>query len=310
MAALDSSSLAPPPSDQQQLQHRQTSAKPNPNPPATNRSVAGGGGVTMMNNSPQQPQSTTTRPVIPQPQRPHPPQYHPHPVFGVPAPPPRLSSLSLHPSPPPPPPPPLQQQQQQGILYPVASSGRGFIPKPTLRPTLSPDQAAVAGFPPRPVYHHIGPPSASVPDSNGIKHPRNRSKDDTLSTIRDRKVKISDGMSLYALCRSWLRNGVPEETQPQYPDIMQPLPRPFPMAALEAVSPNKRDNDEENEEDEGSVEHVSAQELLYRHVKRAKRVRARLRDERLQRIGRYKARLALLLPPVVEQFRNDTVAGN
>ncbi|CAI0428021.1 unnamed protein product [Linum tenue] len=36
----------------------------------------------------------------------------------------------------------------------------------------------------------------------------------------------------------------------------------------------------------------------------------RLREERLIRIARYKTRLALLLPPQAEQFRNDTAAGN
>jgi hypothetical protein len=36
----------------------------------------------------------------------------------------------------------------------------------------------------------------------------------------------------------------------------------------------------------------------------------RLREERLQRIARYKSRLALLLPPLVEQFRNDTAPRN
>lgn len=37
----------------------------------------------------------------------------------------------------------------------------------------------------------------------------------------------------------------------------------------------------------------------------------RLREERLQRIARYKTRLALLLPPIVEQqLRNDTATGN
>ncbi|PHT60166.1 hypothetical protein CQW23_02529 [Capsicum baccatum] len=60
-----------------------------------------------------------------------------------------------------------------------------------------------------------------------------------------------------------------------------------------------------------SVEHLSAKELLQRHVKRAKRIRSRLREERLRRIARYKTRLALLLPPMLEQqFRNDPASGN
>jgi len=35
-----------------------------------------------------------------------------------------------------------------------------------------------------------------------------------------------------------------------------------------------------------------------------------LREERLQRITRYRSRLRLLLPPAIEQCRNDTAAGN
>ncbi|XP_021726045.1 uncharacterized protein LOC110693213 isoform X2 [Chenopodium quinoa] len=45
------------------------------------------------------------------------------------------------------------------------------------------------------------------------------------------------------------------------------------------------------------VEIPCAEVLLTRHIKRAKRIRARLREERSQRIDRYKSRLALLLPP-------------
>ncbi|KAJ8421356.1 LOW QUALITY PROTEIN: hypothetical protein Cgig2_032827 [Carnegiea gigantea] len=62
-------------------------------------------------------------------------------------------------------------------------------------------------------------------------------------------------------------------------------------------------------QDENKIENLSAKELLKRHIKRAKRVRARFREERLQRIARYKSRLALLLPPVMEQCVNDTSTG-
>ncbi|CAH8391183.1 unnamed protein product [Eruca vesicaria subsp. sativa] len=52
--------------------------------------------------------------------------------------------------------------------------------------------------------------------------------------------------------------------------------------------------------DEESVKQLSDADLLKRHVDRAKKVRAQLREEWLKRIARYKARLALLLPPFGE----------
>lgn len=147
-------------------------------------------------------------------------------------------------------------------------------------------------------------------DCNGHK---DISKDESaFTTIRDRKVRISDNASIYALCRSWLRNGLPEESQLQYMDSVRSLPRPLPLSAQDVTSPAKKDDDkEEEEQDEGSVEHLTPQELLQRHVKHAKRVRSRLREERLRRIARYKTRLALLLPPMVDpQLRSDIAPGN
>ncbi|KAK7323928.1 hypothetical protein VNO77_27430 [Canavalia gladiata] len=127
------------------------------------------------------------------------------------------------------------------------------------------------------------------------------------------KVRITEDASLYELCRSWLRNGINEETQPQQKDIMKALPKPLPASMVASYMSSKKEdqNDEDElEENEKSVEHLSSQDLLNIHVKRAKRVRARLREERLHRITRYRSRLRLLLPPPVEQFRNDTAAGN
>ncbi|XP_059649052.1 uncharacterized protein LOC132295003 isoform X2 [Cornus florida] len=221
-----------------------------------------------------------------------------------------------------------------GILYPVASSGRGFLPK-AIRPKLADQTVTVAnpgGFPPRsavaaaypqpvrpygfphsdpqgqnvhlirpahlqhtiigssggairgmvngvPVSAHpkVSPSLPSVSDCNGYKDVRDRSRDDTFATVRDRKVRISDGSSLYALCRSWLRNGYTDESQPQYVDGVKSLPRPLPIPVADANSPTTKesDKDHEEEEEEGSVEHLSPQNLLQRHVKRAKRVRAR-----------------------------------
>lgn len=156
----------------------------------------------------------------------------------------------------------------------------------------------------------VGLSPVSVSDKHNQTGPR--SKDDALAVISDRKVRISDNASMYSLCRSWLRNGFPEETQHQYVDAVKSLPRPLPAAALVFDSPEKKEgNKEEGDEDEESVEHLSMAELLQRHVKRAKRVRSRLKEERLRRISRYKTRLGLLLPPMGEQpFKNDSGPAN
>nr|XP_025615437.1 uncharacterized protein LOC112707739 isoform X2 [Arachis hypogaea] len=125
-------------------------------------------------------------------------------------------------------------------------------------------------------------------------------------------VRITEDASLYALCRSWLRNGVHEENQPQQNDVMRALPKPLPASAVTGYTSNKKeekDNDE-HEEKEESVEHLSAPDILKRHIKSAKKVRARLREERLHRISRYRSRLQLLIPPQVEHLKNDTAAGN
>ncbi|GKU88696.1 hypothetical protein SLEP1_g2926 [Rubroshorea leprosula] len=269
--------------------------------------------------------------------------------------------------------PPSQSKNQQistkpdqsphSILYPVASSGRGFIPKP-----LRPDQTVTVANPNvystrplvafsrppappigsphldalhsvhfvRPSYPQlqqlphvggvvpgaikgisipphskVGPSPSSIPENNGNnKNLRDRNRDESLITLRDRKVKITNGTSLYALCRSWLRNGFPDESQPQYGDIAKSLPQPLPMPVTDELPERREDEEQEEEEEEESVEHLSAHDLLKRHIKRAKKVRARLREERLKRIARYKTRLALLLPPLVEQFRNDAASGN
>ncbi|XP_061359321.1 uncharacterized protein LOC133303424 [Gastrolobium bilobum] len=164
-----------------------------------------------------------------------------------------------------------------------------------------------------------GPPKASprskVSDISGCNdtNTRERSKDDNFCIIRDRKVQLTKDASLYALCRSWLRNGINEEIQPQKKDVMKALPKPSPpsMEASYMSNENEDENDEdEQEENEKPVEEISPEDLLMRHIKRAKRVRARLREERSQRIDRYKARLGLLLNSPGEPSGNDTTAGN
>ncbi|KAF6141835.1 hypothetical protein GIB67_003206 [Kingdonia uniflora] len=179
---------------------------------------------------------------------------------------------------------PQQQQHPQNILYPLASSGRGFIPQNLRTKTPNNDHLVTianpsgggggGGFhpPPRAVsvfssypgrtfgypmpplsesqaiqrpggvmmrpQYMMGarqmPPSftsggqfksesvlgvpkaapfpAPAPDFNGYKGARDIIKDDTV-TIHDRKIALSDDSSLYALCRSWVRNGLPQENQ-------------------------------------------------------------------------------------------------
>ncbi|XP_021758742.1 uncharacterized protein LOC110723702 isoform X2 [Chenopodium quinoa] len=141
--------------------------------------------------------------------------------------------------------------------------------------------------------------SFSAPHNDAPKDPIDKDKDDTLVTLRDRKVRISDEASLYALCRSWLRNGYVKDNQPQYGDVSMSLPKPLPvpLRLYESSSPKRKDRDDEYESEVDEVEIPCAEVLLTRHIKRAKRIRARFREERSQRIDRYKSRLALLLPP-------------
>ncbi|XP_010469541.1 PREDICTED: chromosome alignment-maintaining phosphoprotein 1-like isoform X1 [Camelina sativa] len=160
------------------------------------------------------------------------------------------------------------------------------------------------------VPHFLQPRATPSPTSilDNIGHKKARSRDDALVLVRKRKVRISEGASLYSLCRSWLRNGAHEGIQPQRSDTMTCLPKPLPADTMETSLPKdsvEEPNNEEDKEDEESVKHLSEADLLKRHVDRAKKVRARLREERSKRIARYKARLALLLPPFGEQCRNE-----
>ncbi|KAK7334812.1 hypothetical protein VNO80_26577 [Phaseolus coccineus] len=155
---------------------------------------------------------------------------------------------------------------------------------------------------------------SAVSDINGGKDSSTREKirEDTYIVVRDRKVRITEDASLYALCRSWLRNGVNEESQPQQKDAIKALPKPLPAYMVAGYISNKKEdekNEDEQEENEQSVENLLPQDLLKRHIKRAKKVKLRLREERLHRITKYRSRLRLLLP-ATEQCRNDTAAGN
>ncbi|KAF2566024.1 hypothetical protein F2Q68_00024620 [Brassica cretica] len=55
------------------------------------------------------------------------------------------------------------------------------------------------------------PPPTSILDNGGRKN--SRSRNDVLVLVRKRKVRITEGASLYSLCRSWLRNGAHEGLQ-------------------------------------------------------------------------------------------------
>ncbi|XP_019449634.1 PREDICTED: uncharacterized protein LOC109352212 [Lupinus angustifolius] len=204
--------------------------------------------------------------------------------------------------------------QPQPLIYPLSSSGIGFIPKPSLGAGHVDYHHLNHHFPSHLPPHPKAALGSAVSDRNGYKDAstRDRSRDDSCCVIRDRKVRITEDASLYALCRSWLRNGVNEEKQPQQKDLMKALPRPLPASIGSSMSNNEEDekHDNEREEDDESVENLSPEDLLKKHVKHARKVRARLREQRLQRIKRYRSRLTLLLPQPAEQFRNDTAAGN
>ncbi|AES66046.1 putative protein LIN37 [Medicago truncatula] len=206
------------------------------------------------------------------------------------------------------PPPPPPSQPQPPLLYSHGGGVRGMnldylshalhVTRP-LSHVQFPHLAATAS---PPVKGHLkGTARSTVSDVNGHRDStvRERSRDDALTVVRDRKVRITEDASLYALCRSWLRNGVNDESQPPQRDVTMSLPKPSPASMVDTCTSNKKDdeNDDEQEEDEKSVEHLSTQDLLKRHIKRAKRVRARLREERSQRIARYRSRLRLLVPP-------------
>ncbi|KAL3537293.1 hypothetical protein ACH5RR_000659 [Cinchona calisaya] len=337
--------------------------------------------------------TTTTRPPFPPNPR-HPPHHPrpnpPHPYTAAPFYPPHPQPLNprlpSNPNPNYPNLPPFQHPHDltntassttaAATLYPVSSSGRGFLPKqhPSVpvnnsnpNPHLNQARPGALSYP-RPAFgyshmdlgqvpggmgvgtgyvsgraithlqhpgagggamvmpgvikgvpvsgassqtqHKVALSSPSISDCNGHKEIRERSRDDSVVTIRDRKVRVSDNASVYALCRSWLRNGLPEESQPVYMDAARSLPRPLPLPAQDSSSPLKKEEAKKEEEEEGSVENLTPEELLQTHIKRAKKVRSRLREERLHRIARYKTRLALLLPPMVEQqLRNDLASG-
>ncbi|KAH1051284.1 hypothetical protein AAZX31_08G147200 [Glycine max] len=261
--------------------------------------------------------TTTSRPISPLPQ-PQMQQHHhhypsqqqtlpiraPNPHFVYPFAPKGVRAADQGPFPPP-------SMMHGGVPLDYFSHALHVARPPTHVPFSHAAAAAPAASPP--VKKSAA--RSAVAHVNGGKdtNTREKSREDTYIVVRDRKVRITEDASLYALCRSWLRNGINEESQSQQKDLMKALPKPLPASMVASYLSNKKEDEkdeDEKEENEQSVEHLSPQDLLKRHIKRAKKVRACLREERLQRITRYRSRLRLLLPPAIEQCRNDTAAGN
>ncbi|KAJ8648396.1 hypothetical protein MRB53_001419 [Persea americana] len=185
------------------------------------------------------------------------------------------------------------------VGFPLPAHSFGFLPDhqpppavlavPLMRPPLTPrpagntDSGAPRGVPAvswrRKVAQVATMPSAS--NSN-----RDKSKNHAVLTFQDRKVRLSDAGSgsLYALCRSWVRNGLPQGNQPQIGEGVKLLPRPLPTTVPDLCTSRRDEDDDEDkllskEERDVSVENLSARDLLDGHIKRAKRVRTRYVDE-------------------------------
>uniref|UniRef100_A0A0E0GJC2 Uncharacterized protein n=3 Tax=Oryza TaxID=4527 RepID=A0A0E0GJC2_ORYNI len=200
--------------------------------------------------------------------------------------------------------------------HPLAPThGRSFPAAP---------RAVVAGVSSRPEQPPRGVPIAqqaqpkviplpavtpSPQEINNSKDSERSKEDSTTVVINDRKVNLMDSESgsLYALCRSWVRNGVPHESQPSFGTGAPILPRPLPASVVDSrISEKDNDAEKENsEEEKNETGEYTASDLLKQHVKRAKKIRAGLQKERLRRIERYKQRLALLLPPPSELGKHD-----
>ncbi|KAK9169974.1 hypothetical protein Syun_002114 [Stephania yunnanensis] len=154
-------------------------------------------------------------------------------------PPPEQLVTLANPNPPrprPSPDPPMPFQPRPPLLQP-----------PSL-PTASRLLPAIPSARPLPNSKAAPFPSPSS-EFNGL---RELNRDDTVVTVQDRKVRFSDGTSLYSLCRSWVRNGLPKETQTNIGNGVKLLPRPLPTAT-DTGTPEKsesgnEDGDKDNEE--------------------------------------------------------------
>ncbi|KAM1465483.1 hypothetical protein ACFXTO_045002 [Malus domestica] len=138
----------------------------------------------------------------------------------------------------------------QGVLYPLASSGRSFIHR-LIRPTAAAGQPEMNPHslwptPELGIPRSSTPPEvaqSSVPDSNGFKDMMDKSKDDNLAIIRGRKVRMTDGASPYGwsyppidLRRQRRKDGTPTNEKP----VRQLLQ--FTFQELKSVTGNFRPN--------------------------------------------------------------------
>ncbi|XP_025825239.1 uncharacterized protein LOC112900609 [Panicum hallii] len=108
-----------------------------------------------------------------------------------------------------------------GILYPVAkpvapsaATQLRRIPPIAVGYHHAHPVAVPIAQPPHPLVNTVPPVAPS--SEQGNRNDRERSREDsTIVVINDCKVNLldSESGSLYALCRSWVRNGVPHESQ-------------------------------------------------------------------------------------------------
>ncbi|KAL6867546.1 hypothetical protein ACP4OV_015570 [Aristida adscensionis] len=197
---------------------------------------------------------------------------------------------------------PIAQPQHLVHAHPrsYASVPRALVAGVAARPEQPPRGVPIV---PQPKVNPV-PPIAPANEQSNSKDREKSREDSTTVVINDRKVNLldSESGSLYALCRSWVRNGVPHDSQPSLGNGAPILPRPLPASVVDSRISEKdstcaehEDSDEEPQKNADGEYNTS--DLLKQHVKRAKKIRTRLQKERLRRIERYKQRLALLLPP-------------
>ncbi|KQK22707.1 vegetative cell wall protein gp1 [Brachypodium distachyon] len=200
---------------------------------------------------------------------------------------------------------PIAPSQQPQVLTQSrlpAAAPRGVAP--SLRPELPPRGVPIAPQPQpkvNPVPDVALTPSPEPQEQSNAKERESTKEDSATMVINGRKVNFSDSESgsLYALCRSWVRNGVQHEIQPRFVGNVAPhLPPPLPASVVDSRMSGKdkeAENEEPKEAKNDTGEYTTAG-LLKEHVDRAKKIRAQLRVERQSRIERYKQRLAFLLP--------------
>ncbi|KAL6596320.1 hypothetical protein ACP70R_047684 [Stipagrostis hirtigluma subsp. patula] len=207
---------------------------------------------------------------------------------------------------------PIAQPQQHLVhAHPrsYASVPRALVAGVAARPEQPPRGVPIA---PQPKVNPVPPIAPSNEQGNSKDREKSREEPTTV-VINDRKVNLldSESGSLYALCRSWVRNGIPHEIQPSLGNVEPILPRPLPASVVDSRISEKDCTCAEHEDSDGEPQknadgEYNTSDLLKQHVKRAKKIRARLQKERLRRIERFKQRLAILLPPPSELGRHDS----